>query len=251
MASAILKTVIEERLKLRLTGAAIVVALMVLLVPEMFRGRPPAAPVADGNVAGGPPLRSYTIDLKDGGVRGAAPEGAGVRDTPALAAPPAAVPATPTGVPVAPVDRTAAGAPLGAPGGTSVAGAPATAPAAMPATAPAVAPVAAPATAPAAAPSAVPPPAPASAAAAPPAGQAAEAAAGSFQVQLGLFASQANARRLATQAARQGVRALVSGPDARGLYRVHTATYRSRAEAQAVQQKLRELGLSAAVTAPR
>ena len=220
MASAILKTVIEERLKQRLTGAAIVVALMVLLVPEMFRGRPPAVPAADGNAAGGPPLRSYTIDLKDGGVRGAAPEGAGVRDTPALAAPPAAVPATPTGAPVAPVDGTAAGTPLGAPGGTSVAGA-------------------------------TPAAAPASAAAAPPAGQAAEAAAGSFQVQLGLFASQANASRLATRAARQGVRVLVSGPDARGLYRVHTATYRSRADAQAVQQKLRELGLSAAVTAPR
>lgn len=240
MASAILKTVIEERLKQRLTGAAIVVALMVLLVPEMFRGRPPAVPAADGNAAGGPPLRSYTIDLKDSGVRGAAPEGAGVRDTPALAAPPAAVPATPTGAPVAPVDGTAAGTPLGAPGGTSVAGA-----------TPAAAPAAKPATAPAAAPPAVSPPAPASAAAAPPAGQAAEAAAGSFQVQLGLFASQANASRLATRAARQGVRVLVSGPDARGLYRVHTATYRSRAEAQAVQQKLRELGLSAAVTAPR
>ncbi|MGA8706912.1 MAG: hypothetical protein WB646_07980, partial [Steroidobacteraceae bacterium] len=54
----------ENRLKERLTGAAILVALIVLLVPEMFRGQrgDTAAPASSGD---GPPIRSYTIDLSN------------------------------------------------------------------------------------------------------------------------------------------------------------------------------------------
>ncbi len=54
----------ENRLKERLTGAAILVALIVLLVPEMFRGQrgDAAAPASSGD---GPPMRSYTIDLSN------------------------------------------------------------------------------------------------------------------------------------------------------------------------------------------
>jgi cell division protein FtsN len=85
----------------------------------------------------------------------------------------------------------------------------------------------------------------------PPAGADAPAGSDRYQVQLGLFASRENADRLAARAARLGVRALVSGPDARGLYRVHTATYGSRAGALAMQQKLHDAGLNSALTPPR
>jgi DedD protein len=81
----------EERIKQRLTGAAIVVALLVLLVPEMFRGRPQVPPASDGNAAAGPPVRSYTIDLKDGR---APPAGSPAGGTSGEAAP-ATLPAKP------------------------------------------------------------------------------------------------------------------------------------------------------------
>lgn len=55
----------EDRVKERLTGAAILVALVVLVVPEMFGGR--AAPVAVSAATraseDAAPLRSYTIEL--------------------------------------------------------------------------------------------------------------------------------------------------------------------------------------------
>ena len=54
----------ESRLKERLTGAAILVALTVLLVPQMFRGHHgEVATVGAGTE--GPPVRSYTIDLSN------------------------------------------------------------------------------------------------------------------------------------------------------------------------------------------
>ncbi|MGA2024038.1 MAG: SPOR domain-containing protein [Steroidobacteraceae bacterium] len=59
----------ENRLKERLTGAAILVALIVLLVPEMFHGQRSDVPASTGGVADGPPLRSYTIDLSNGPTR--------------------------------------------------------------------------------------------------------------------------------------------------------------------------------------
>ncbi|MCC7462628.1 MAG: SPOR domain-containing protein [Gammaproteobacteria bacterium] len=212
----------EDRIKQRLTGAAIVVALLVLLVPEMFRGRPPAAPAAGGAVSGGPPLRSYTIDLKERPETHSAPA-LDAAQAPAAGAAPVAPAAQDSAVAATPP------APVGTP----------------PATAPPPATVAA---TPAAGDAAVPAPAPAPAAGG---DQAVEAGAARYQVQLGLFASRANAERLAARASRQGVRVMLSGPDARGLYRVHTPTHGSRAEAQAVQQKLRDLGLSAALTSAR
>jgi DedD protein len=71
------EAVTEDRIKQRLTGAAIVVALLVLLVPQMFRGRPAGSPPANDE-ASGPPVRSYTIDLGDGGAKsdGATPPAA-------------------------------------------------------------------------------------------------------------------------------------------------------------------------------
>ena len=55
----------ENRLKERLTGAAILVALIVLLVPEMFRGQSAELAASVGASAEGPPVRSYTIDLSN------------------------------------------------------------------------------------------------------------------------------------------------------------------------------------------
>lgn len=55
----------DDRVKERLTGAAILVALVVLLVPEIFAGRdsPAAAPATPALGNEGAPLRSYTIQL--------------------------------------------------------------------------------------------------------------------------------------------------------------------------------------------
>jgi DedD protein len=63
--------------KERLTGAAILVALIVLLVPELLRGpfHTVAHPVAASDEA--PPLRSYTIKLGDDAHGAAAPAASG------------------------------------------------------------------------------------------------------------------------------------------------------------------------------
>jgi DedD protein len=60
--------------KERLTGAIILVVLIVLLVPELLSGPSRSAPVpqqAAATSAEEPPLRSYTIDLADDSHRGA------------------------------------------------------------------------------------------------------------------------------------------------------------------------------------
>jgi DedD protein len=51
--------------KERLTGAIILVALIVLLVPELLTGPIKSAPRAVASSAEEPPLRSYTINLAD------------------------------------------------------------------------------------------------------------------------------------------------------------------------------------------
>src|SRR5579862_6004329 len=56
----------ETRLKERLTGAAILVALIVLVVPELFHGQSRESTPGAGSSGEGPPVRSYTIDLSNG-----------------------------------------------------------------------------------------------------------------------------------------------------------------------------------------
>jgi DedD protein len=81
----------ENRLKERLTGAAILVALIVLIVPEMFRGPPPPAGVRGAPAAGeGPPVRSYTIDLNANGTPATPPRLSGPPQGPAATSPAAA-----------------------------------------------------------------------------------------------------------------------------------------------------------------
>jgi DedD protein len=93
----------ENRLKERLTGAAILVALIVLVVPELFHGQRDAAP-GDAHGAGEAPVqRSYVIDLKDSAAPAAAAS-ASSADGAAPAAPAApAMPAAVVNTPVAPV----------------------------------------------------------------------------------------------------------------------------------------------------
>ena len=59
----------ETRLKERLTGAAILVALIVLVVPELFHGQHQDVASNTSSSGEGPPVRSYTTDLSNGSAR--------------------------------------------------------------------------------------------------------------------------------------------------------------------------------------
>jgi DedD protein len=101
---------VENRVKERLTGAIILVAAMVILVPEMFSGHraaPDAAVASPPRPATeGPPLRSYTMDRESqSSLRSAQPEAAPVpveKAAPAPTAPPPVPAAAPVAVAVAP-----------------------------------------------------------------------------------------------------------------------------------------------------
>ncbi|HXN09927.1 MAG TPA: SPOR domain-containing protein [Steroidobacteraceae bacterium] len=106
----------ENRLKERLTGAAILVALIVLVVPELFRGQRDAPPGGARGAADGPAVRSYVIDLKDSGVHDAAaapaqPAMTAATAAAAVVAPPVAAPAPGAAPAVPPVNSAPASAP--------------------------------------------------------------------------------------------------------------------------------------------
>jgi len=213
----------ETRLKERLTGAAILVALVVMLVPEMFHGQRGDIAANSGSSGDGPPVRSYTIDLSNS-PSGSAP----LQSTPASDDKPAAAPQ-----PATPAVNLA--------------------PAASPAPAPP--PLAAPTAAPTAAPAAA---ANAALAKAQPAAPGANTrpvtavhnpAGGGWAVQLGLFAKRDNAERLVHSAQGKGFEVSVSAADARGLYRVYAGGMADRAAAESYAQRLKDQGLPAAVIA--
>ena len=197
-------------MKERLTGAIILVALIVLLVPALLTGPIRSAPrvlaAASSASAEEPPLRSYTIHLAD--------------DARAHTAARASGPEQP-----APIGAAAAAEP--------------TAPAAA---APAVA-------------------TPASVAPAPPSVHAAAAMAtvtppsasassqsGAWMVQLGSFASRANAERLAQQLRARGFQMSVSqGSTGRRLYRVRAGPAASRAAAAQLAARLHAAGHAGAI----
>lgn len=203
----------ETPIKHRLTGAIILVALIVVLVPEMLSG--PRAPDAAGPVAPlalppagvgsgtgtAAPLRSIDIDVAD------RPPGA----TAPMAAPNGGDATGPAAAPM---------------GDTSAAGASAASPA--PAAAP---PVAAPAMAPAVA-------APQGA-----------AATGSYVVQVGSFAARTTADALAATLRRQGFSASVSAVQSGGrtLHRVRVGPAGSRDAADALRLRLRTAGHTGSV----
>jgi len=217
----------ESRLKERLTGAAILVALIVLLVPEMFHGQRTdvAATASSGE---GPPVRSYTIDLSNSPARTAP-----LQSTPAAvkaeSSDAASVPGT-----AAVVDKPA-GNNAPASHGTSTSGGSA-ATAATPAAGAAGHAVASSATAASPGPAAH--------------GAANARAGGAWSVQLGLFAQHDNAERLVHSAQGKGFAAVISERDAKGLYHVQVENLSDRAAAQAMQSRLHEQGLPAAVVAP-
>jgi DedD protein len=195
--------------KERLTGAIILVALIVLLVPEFLRGPVKSAPRTVAASAEEPPLRSYTINLGDDSqARNAAAE------PQASPAPPPAAPAPAQAQPDANAPQQSA---------TPVAPTPVPIPKAAPAAPPAR-------TSPPAAPAA------------------AIETSGGFMVQLGSFASRPNAERLAQQLKTQGFTASVSqGSSGRHLYRVRVGPVHDRPAAAQLQAKLKAAGHSGAL----
>jgi DedD protein len=203
--------------KERLTGAAILVALIVLLVPELLRG--PVRPVGPATAASSeePPLRSYTIKLgEDAHARGAAsPAASGPQ-------PPAPIPASaePASPPAEPAVQAAEPAPAPSAKATISSPAPAEHPA-----------------------SALPAPGET------PAGDAG-APGGAFVIQLGSFASRDNAERLAKQVRGQGFSVSVSrSPAGRHLYRVLVGPAHDHAAAVQLEAKLHTFGHSGSIVA--
>jgi DedD protein len=217
----------EQGLKERLVGAAVLVAIAVWLVPWVLDGpeegaEAPASSLELPSAEEPMPMRTQTLRLGD------------AAETSAEQIPP------PAPTPSVPEVTTAQTAPRHAEpqaepepktdGGTE----PAVVAVAPPAERPA--PVAAPAT------GSPPPPKPAAA-----------AASGDWTVQLGSFAEEANARRLAQRASTFGYKAEVSSyrSSGRTLYRVRVGPQATRAAADAAASALKAHGLDARVVAAR
>jgi len=207
--------------KERLTGAIILVALIVLLVPELLTGpvhsAPRVAAAAAAAAAEEPPLRSYTINLADDAhPRTTALASGPEQPTPVPASAPVAV------TPAPPPPAAQAPPPSAAP--APVAAKPAAKPVAKPA-----------ATRVAAAKIAAPTPADSD-------------GAGSWAVQLGSFASHANAERLAQQLRDGGFKVSVSqASSGRHLYRVLAGPAHDRAAATQLAAKLQAAGHRGAI----
>jgi DedD protein len=209
---------VETPIKHRITGAIILVALVVVLVPEMLSGprSPPAAVPVDSinlptsGTASTAPMRSIDINVAE------------------RAPGRASLPASTSG------PQTSAGEAMELPAnsGTPVAPPPSV-------------------TAPAAA--APPAPTPTAPAVAPRAAQpvAAMGPAGIYVVQVGSFASRTTADALAATLRRQGFTATVSVVQAGGrtLHRVRVGPAGERADADALRARLRTAGHSGSVVA--
>jgi cell division septation protein DedD len=191
------------QVKERLTGAIILVAFVVLLVPELLTGPVRSAPraTAVASAAEEPPLRSYTITLAEE----AHPRGVSVHSGPEQPAPLAAPPAA----------------------GAATAPAP---PAAEQSTSPAA-----------------PPPTATSAPSAPPSSAAEPGSSQTYIVQLGSFASRANADRLARHVRAQGFTVSVSQGSSGHLYRVRVGPARDHAAALELAQQLHAHGHRGAI----
>ncbi|HEU4591252.1 MAG TPA: SPOR domain-containing protein [Steroidobacteraceae bacterium] len=216
----------ESRAKQRLTGAIIVVALFVLLVPELLTGprdaHPPETAADDG-------LRRYTIDLdaRDAGGQSATSAGpeAPVNLPPVMSPEPAPSVttnpgATSNGVTTPPESAdTPAASPAGSAPAPAVRAAPAEGSAGN-----AVAQTA--------------PPRPTAA-----------AANGKYVVQLGSFGSRDNAERLVRDMTAKGFSAFIAPitTNGRELYRVRVGPTRDRASAEALAAQLKRVGQSGSI----
>jgi len=222
----------ESRAKQRLTGAVILVALFVLLVPELLTGprdaHPPAAPTNEEG------LRSYTIELdaRDAATPATtAPANDGAVSLPAVPAP-ASVPGE-AAAPQASVAQPPAANPQPP---TARPNNVATAPAAKPQPTQPVHADAARSESPSA-----------SGPSAPPAAK--PAAGGNFVVQLGTFGQRENADRLVREMNAKGFAAFVVPISSNGhdLYRVRVGPTRDRASAEALAAQLKRVGQSSSI----
>jgi len=95
---------VDVQAKDRLTGAVILVALVVLLVPALLSGPGPKLPSIAASPSEGAPLRSYTVELGDdsGAHRTAAATAAASAPAAVLAAPTAAAASTSQPLPAPP-----------------------------------------------------------------------------------------------------------------------------------------------------
>ena len=217
----------DSRAKQRLTGAVILVALFVLLVPELLTG--PGKDATPNGSTDEQGMRHYEIRID-------APAASGQPMSPAEAAPAVALP------PVAekPVAESPTPEPVRAQPGdeaqveTPVAVTQKPAPTPPPREAVATNPVAAaPAPTPAAKP-AIPAPAPK----------------GAFAVQLGSFVDKGNADRLVREMTTKGFNAFVAPPiksNGRDLYRVRVGPTRDRASAEALAAQLKRMGQTGSI----
>jgi len=216
----------DSRAKQRLTGAVILVALFVLLVPELLTGprvpdTPDGAPTDEG-------MHRYTIDL-DASAPRSQPDNA----------------ATQAPVMLPPVTDNRAQP------GEAAAPAPAATEPAAPATAARAEPQKTPVPSqPVPAQSAPTQPAPAQSAVTQAPTQAPPAAArGSFAVQLGTFGSRENADKLVRDMSAKGFAAFIAPYTKEGheLYRVRVGPTRDRAAAEALAAQLRRVGQSGSI----
>jgi DedD protein len=219
----------EESLKARLIGAAVLVAIAVLLIPELLSGRKAVEPVAEEG-AGPRGTRSFTIEL--GGAPGQSARSPTTSPQSSTGSPPA--PASVTDLPEAESEATAGSAPQPEPMAAAERPPPAeagTATAQPPTTAGTVEspPV-----------SVAPPPRPAAAAPAP---------GGAWAVQVGAFGSAETARKLVKDLTGAGYRAYVSPVERGGktLHRVRVGPEADKASAAQVAQRLKGRGLPATV----
>jgi DedD protein len=203
----------DHRLKERLTGAAILVALIVLLVPEMFHGQDGNIATSAGNSGEGPPLRSYTIDLSNGAARTAPLQSTAVAIASGAdehSTEPAPPPSSSMGTTVVKSDTSSAQvAPAASAGAASSGAVSAARPKALE-----------------------------------------HVAAAGWSVQLGLFSQRDNAQRLVHAAEAKGFAVSLANPDGKGPYRVRAGGLADRAAALALQQRLRTQGFAAAIVAP-
>jgi DedD protein len=233
---------VELLVKERLTGAIILVALIVLLVPELLSGpKGPAASAPAGAAAAPseePPLRSYTINLSDDShSQTESPGSVAAGNGPAMPQP--SGPEPPAAQVSAPQSTTA----------EETVGSAAEPSAPLPK--PAVAPKPSSATSSAAAHVAASKPARTATAEKAAKGRSAAAnttgsssAPGAWGVQLGVFASRENAERLALEVRVKGFKASVSpvSGGTRKLYRVRVGPAPDRSAAQELQGRLKAAG---------
>jgi DedD protein len=240
----------DSRAKQRLTGAVILVALFVLLVPELLTG--PKNPPSGAGAPADEGLRRYTIDLDAPGANGTPASG------PAAANPPAE---TSVNLPVVE-------APMGADSERAVPGEAATPDPSVATPAPAVAQSPAAQTPKPAAqstPAATTKPTPAASApvvaapaittptmtpAAPkPVPNATPAKPGTFVVQLGSFGSRENAERLVRDMTAKGFTTFIAPitTNGRELYRVRVGPTRDRPSAEALAAQLKRMGQSGSI----